>query len=69
MVITITERGYEGVSRIDSNGRPIIVAPDRIAYKVSGIRGVWRRFEDAVRLVQIMLTDSMCEVLHQVLAS
>ena len=46
MVITIEERGYESG-----------VVP--VTYKVYGIRGVWRRFEDAVRLVQIMLSDGM----------
>ena len=59
IVITISECGAEGVSRFDSNGEPFVVPPDRIVYKVSGSQGRWQRFEDAARLVQIMLSPGM----------
>ncbi len=60
IIITISEKGYEGVRRTDSNGRPFVIPPERIQYRVSGSHGSWRRFEDAVRLVQIMLAPGMC---------
>lgn len=60
IVFRITEKGYEGVTRTDSNGCPFVIPPERIGYRVSGSHGQWRRFEDAVRLVQIMLAPGMC---------
>jgi len=59
IIIRITERGYEGVRRTDSNGRPFVIPPEPIGYRVTGSHGSWRRFEDAVRLVQIMLSPGM----------